>query len=184
MADETQGVEIPIEDAPSQSQGVESSDANAPATDPEARINALLEENAKLLRDRDNYRNATLALKGKKNIEDLDFSDPTQMQAYIEKSIEDRLLREKQAGSQQALSDYAKELARKNKELALALQSKTTVSGVASGGGGSDSPSPKAKFFSPEQETALKQRWKQTGIPESKHEEMLKRIQEEMMRKS
>lgn len=183
MADELQGVETTQSSAPETATGVETNaSAAAPADDPEVKLKALLEENEKLRRDRDNYRSAALAMKGKKDVEDLDLSDPTQVQAYIEKSIEDRLLRERQAGSENAVTEYAKELARKNKELTLALQSKSAISGLAGGGGGSDHPAPNAKFFSPEQEAALKARWKQTGIPESKYDEMLKKVREQMVR--
>lgn len=182
MADEILGVEESQATAPAPATGVENASTTAPVDDPEVKLKALLEENEKLRRDRDNYRNAALAMKGKKEVDDLDLSDPTQVQVYIEKSIEDRLLREKQAGSEHALNEYAKELARKNKELTLALQSKSSITGLAGGGGGSDHPSPNARFFSSEQETALKQRWKQTGIPESKYDEMLKKVQDQMMR--
>ena len=178
MAEVQNGVETNLETAPVQEKGVENTPSTAPMTeDPEAIINALLEENAKLTRDRNNYRDATLAMKGKKDLEDLDLSSPEQLQAYIDKSLESRLLQEKQVSKEQELSSYAKELARKNKELSLALASRPAISGIAGGGGGSEHPNPENKFFSPAQENALKARWRQAGIPESKYDEMLKKVQ-------
>jgi hypothetical protein len=179
MANEGQGVEAKTEIAPIQSTGVETKSTEAPVEDPEVKLNALLEENAKLTEERDNYRAATLALKGKKDMADMDLTDPVQMEAYINKSIENRLLQEKQASSDGALADYAKELARKNKELALALNAKSSVSNVASGGGGTTTGTTSVgSYFSPEQQAELKKRWKAQGVPESQHDEMLKKSEE------
>lgn len=180
MADEqTQGVETNLETAPAQGTGVETNTSTAaPVDDPEVKLSALLEENARLTRDRDNYRMAALALKGKKEIEDLDLSDPVQAQAFIQKQIEDRLLQEKQDRAAASVTEYTQKLARENKELKLALASKSVVNGVSSGGGGADNSSVKTGFFSPEQKLALESRWKAQGFKETSFPAMLKQAEE------
>lgn len=159
MADETTEVKNKTGDASAQQQDVEKKASGASAEDPEVRLNALLEENKKLTSDRDNYRNALLAKKGKIEAEELDLTDPTQLGAYISKTVEDRLLAERQSRSEGDIEAYARELARKNKELTIALSSRTTVSAAGTGAGSTnDTKDVEVGYFSPEQKEALKKK--------------------------
>lgn len=182
MAEEAKGVEEKTEQAPTGQSGVETTSV-APAEDPEAKINALLEENAKLRSDRDNYRNATLALKGKKELEELDLSDPTQVQTFIQKSIEERLTQEKVSANESELERVVKDQAKKLKELQFALANKSVVNGTAAGGAGSEPVAPpQVGYFSPEQKADLEKRWKALGIKADKYPEMLKQAEENAKR--
>jgi len=183
MADETKGVEATTDTAPISPTGVENNSSDkAPADDPEAKLAALMEENAKLTRDRDNYRNAALALKGKTELENLDLSDPTQAAAFIQKTIDERLLQAKQAATEATISSFTKELARENKELKLALGNKTMVNNVASGGAGSEVKDVSTGYFSPEQVSELKARWRMQGFKETSFGAMLKQAEESARR--
>ena len=161
MAEEQKGVEAAAQSAPT-GMGVETASSEAaPHDDPETRLKALTEELEKVKRDRDNYRNATLHYKGKKEVEDLDLSDPEQMQAYINKTVEDRLLASRESQAENERNAYIQELARKNKELALALANKNVISSGASSGSGTQekiqATSPDA-YWSAEQIQYLKAR--------------------------
>lgn len=181
MADEIKGVESqPVVPAPDNQQGVKVNPSGAPADDPEVKLAALLEENAILRRDRDNYRDATLALKGKKGVEDLDFSDPAQVSAFIQKSIQDSLKEQKGVEKETEVIEYAKTIARENKELKLALANRSTaVQNVAAGGGGSAPVAePQVGYFSPEQKASMEARWKALGIDPAKFPDMMKKTEE------
>lgn len=144
------------------STGVELAVSNAPEADPESIIAGLKETLAKVERDRDNYRNATLAMKGKKEVEDLDLTDPMQVKVYIDKTVQDRLLETEEMSARKQLEDTALKLAKRNKELQLALNAKnasTSIAGGSSSGGGEASKSDaKSTYWSPDQVAEFKKR--------------------------
>ena len=141
--------------------GVENTSTNAPVEDPEARLAALREQLSNVTRDRDNYRAATLAMKGKVEVEELDVTDPVQLSAYINKTVEDRLLATRQSQIETDLQKHADELARQNKELKLALANKGNIPTGAGAGSGTqakiEATNPNA-YWSPEQVAMLKAR--------------------------
>ena len=119
--------------APVTTDGVETTNLEAPLdTDYEKEFNALLEENAKIANDRDNYKKGLLAAKGKLPA-DLDIED-TDLESLIEKKVQDTLLRTKEFQNEQAKQDLIKGILKRNKELELALQSRDGISRVAAGG--------------------------------------------------
>jgi len=176
------GQDTPAQEGLPENVGVKTTSSPAPENDPEVRIKALQEEVSKLTRDRNNYRDATLALKGKKDISEIDMSDAAQVAALIEDKVEEKLLSTRESKAQQERDEYAVELARKVKEMSLALQSKQAATsiggGAASGAGFNPSSEAKTSYFSPEQVSALHKRWKGEGIPEAKWEGMLKRFEQ------
>jgi len=134
--------------------GVKTTDSHAPENDPEAKIATLIAENERLANDRDNYRKGMLAAKGKIETEDLDLSDPTQLASYVKKQVDEQLNASKYDQSREELTNYAKELARKNKELALALQNRTGMTSTGQGSGASS----KTSYFSEDQLAEFKKR--------------------------
>jgi hypothetical protein len=116
--------------------------------DYEKEFNALLEENAKLASDRDNYKAGMLAAKGKLpaalNTEDLD------LDTLIETKVKDTLLRTKEFQNEQAKKDLINKVIRENKELKLALGNKDGISRVAAGGGSGPEEKP-VSAWTPEQ---------------------------------
>ncbi len=159
------GVEANEQVAPAVQSDVENVASRASGEDPEARIAALIAENEKLARDRDNYRSATLALKGKAEVEDLDTSDPTQLAAFIQKQVDERLNETRATQADEDFKTYAKDLARKNKELALALQNKMGMAATGQGSGASSASESKVEYFSQEQLAEFKRRgWDEAKI--------------------
>lgn len=140
------------------SQGVETSSSAAPHDDPEARIEALIKENEKLARDRDNYRSATLAMKGKAETQDMDLTDPVQLASYVQNQVEAKLAATRENQAQVDLTNYARDLARKNKELATALANRSGVTNAGQGSGTSEGSESKVGFFSTEQLNEFKKR--------------------------
>lgn len=131
--------------------GVEANGSQAPENDPEVRIAKLLEENAKMASDRDNYKKGLLAMKGKTEQDDLDLTDPVQLSAYIKAQVAEGVNATREAKAQEDLASYAKELARKNKEMALALRNKEGMSGAGQGSGENERSEAQAGYFSKEQ---------------------------------
>lgn len=142
--------------------GVEQEDSHAPESDPEAEVIALQAKLAKAESDRDNYRSGLLAMKGKKDVDDLDLSDPTQLQAYIEKTVQEKLAHTDTEQARKAFEATAIANAKKVKELQRALNSKnasTSISGGSSSGAGNNSKSEvSTSYWSPEQVEALRKR--------------------------
>lgn len=155
---ENKGVEVNETVAPSAQEGVETTRPPAPQDDPEARIAALIAENDKLTRDRDNYRSATLALKGKTEAEDLDLTDPVQAAAFVQKQIQEGLANTRASQVEEDLKSYAKKLAKDNKELALALANKQGFVSAGQGAGESANSETKREYFSKDQLADLKKR--------------------------
>lgn len=175
MQDEQKAVETTVETIAAAPQtGVEtSSSASAPADDPEAKLNALLEENEKLRSDRDNYRKVAMAVKSKSDSSDVDLTDPDQLHAYISKTVSDKLLETREAETTKELIDFAKELARKNKALATAVANRSQLVSASTGSGATGVETKNNSYWSPDQEDALRKRWKSQGIPDERIEKMI-----------
>lgn len=181
-----QAVETKTENAAAapQTQGVETkpSSAIAPADDPEAKLQALLEENEKLRSERDNYRNATKAVRGKLEEEDFDLTDPVQLHTYINKKVDEKLLESREVESERELVDFAKSLARKNKELSLAVSNRTQIAAVSTGSGSESMETKHPGYWSPEQSEELRKRWRAQGISEERIEKRIKKAEENALR--
>lgn len=182
MDQENQAVETKVEVAATPQAGVEVNASAAPTDDPEAKLSALLEENDKLRRDRDNYRSATLVMKGKKEADELDLTDPVQLQAYIDKSVNDKLLETREVESSKELIDFAKSLARKNKELATSVANRSQIAPTSTGSGSTGMEVKSNSYWSPEQADTLKKRWVSQGIPNDRIEKMLVKAEENTRR--
>lgn len=148
------GVEEVVTDAPVTVEGVEETNQVAPP-DYEKEFNALLEENARIANDRDNYKKGLLQAKGKLpqdlGIEELD------LETLVERKVQDTLLRTKEFQNEQAKQDLIKNIVKENKELKLALQNKGGISRVA-GGSSAGSPETKVSAWTPEQIEYFKKR--------------------------
>lgn len=163
METKPQGVETTPSSAPSTATGVETSSSRAPENDPIATIAALQEKIAKQARDLDNYRNVALSIKGKEvSLEDVDWNDPIQREAALDKKIESKLL---ERGYKETQADYETEIQkvlRENKELRASAQSKqaaTAITGGAGAGAGFNSASEvETHHVSPEQLADLRKR--------------------------
>jgi hypothetical protein len=149
------------------STGVENTSVNAPTDDPEARLKAVMQEleqtrqeRDKDRRDKENYRNGFLALKGKREMEDLDLTDPVQLEAYITKTVQDRLLSSKETQLETDYRRQAEENAKKVKELTYALNNRPTIpTGAGSGSSTEETKSPaKSDYWSEAQVADLKKR--------------------------
>lgn len=185
MDQQNQAVENKTENAAAapQTQGVENnSSVPAPADDPEVKLQELLKENDKLRNERDNYRNATKAVRGKLEEEDFDLTDPVQLHAYINKKVDDKLLENREAQTEKELVEFAKELARKNKELAIAVSNRSQIASVNGGSGATGIESKNPGYWSPDQAEELKKRWKKQGIPDERIEKMLLKAEENSRR--
>jgi hypothetical protein len=129
------GDEVKIED-PSASQDPLESDA----IDYEKEYFALLEKESKTAADRDNYKQGLLAAKGKiPATVDID-TDPSDIDALIEKKVQATLLRTKEFQIQQSKDDLVKKIIAENKELKLALNNKDGISTVSPGSNVSKPP--------------------------------------------
>ncbi len=78
------------------------------------------------------------------------------------------------------LETYAKELAKKNKEMAIALANRSQVTSVSAGSSTGETSGKSQQYFSNEQISSMKNRWKLAGISEDKWEGMLKSAEAKM----
>lgn len=184
MNQNNQAVETTTEEiAATSSTGAEINSSDiAPTDDPEEKLSSILAENQILRRDRDNYRTVALAAKGKIESEGIDLTDPVQLQAYVNKTVGEKLLEGREAQSEKQLVEFAKELARKNKELArsVANRSQMTPTGGSTGSTGQEAKSP--VYWSSEQAEGMRKRWKSMLIPDDRIEIMLKKAEENARR--
>ncbi len=150
-------VKTETQPASTEQKGVETKPTLAPEEDPEVIIAALLAENKRVTSDRDNYRKATLALKGKTETEDLDLSDPSQLAAYIQRQVDDRMSASSEAVHQKTLESTILQQARDLKEAKLALKNRSAMVPAGMGSGGTP-PEPTSQYFSEAQVADLKKR--------------------------
>jgi hypothetical protein len=130
--------------------------------DPEARIADLEAKLAKTASDRDNYRDATLVLKGKKKPEMPDLADPEELNAHIIKTVRETLAESENEQVLKTILAEARINAQKVKELTRALASKNASTSIAGGAGAGSGDIPNSEkqtsYFSPEQIKELKDR--------------------------
>lgn len=163
MEQTNQGVEATQVSAPSSATGVETTSSRAPENDPTATIAALQEKNAKQARDLENYRNVALSIKGKQvDLSEVDWNDPLQRKAVLNKEIEEQLLERGLKESQTAYDSEVQRLARENKELKASMMSKqasTSIAGGAGAGAGFNANSEvETHYVSPDQLKDLRKR--------------------------
>lgn len=111
-------------------QEVKTNQSTASETDDEAVISQLLDANKKLSEERENYRRGMLKAKGKSESVDDDDED---LDAKIDRKVNERLLNTQWAESQQQLANEAKRLARENKELKKSATNRSQISTTAQG---------------------------------------------------
>lgn len=92
---------------------------------------ALLEKEAKTASDRDNYKQGMLANKGK--LPAAEVEDMSDLDALIEKKVQDTLLRTKEVQLQQSKEDLIKKVLAENKEMKLAMSNRGGISTVTPG---------------------------------------------------
>lgn len=160
MAEEVKGVETTDVENKSVDAQLQTT-STASMDDPELRLKTLTAELEKTRSERDNYRKGLLARKGKIEDSELDLTDPIQLESYINKTVEDRLLATTEVKAEQELRQYTESLARTNKELKLALANRNVIPSGASSGSGTqakvEATSPDT-YWSPEMVTYLKEK--------------------------
>lgn len=184
MQDQEKAVEAKTEtNAATPHTGVETTaSTTAPVDDPEAKLSALLAENERLRQEKDNYKRVALSAKDKIDAEGLDLSDPVQLKAYIDRVTDERLLATREAQSAKELIEFAKDLARKNKELATSVANRSQLVNASTGSGASSTETKSNSYWSPDQSETLRKRWKAQGIPDERVEKMLVKAEENARR--
>jgi len=109
---------------------------------------ALLEKEAKTASDRDNYKKGMLVNKGK--LPEVVEDDTSDLDALIEKKVQDTLLRTKEFQIQQTKEDLIKKVLAENKEMKIALANKSGISTVTPGSSVSK-PDVTVQSWTPEQ---------------------------------
>jgi len=122
----------------------------------EKEFNALLDENARLAKDRDNYREGLLAAKGKLGAGVI--PDGLDLDQLIDKKVQDTLLRTKEFQNEQARKDLISKMIQENKELKLALANRGGISKVAPGGSSARPDANPVPDWTPEQIKYFKDR--------------------------
>lgn len=171
MSTETTAVETKIETAATQSEGVDTSTNNSTEVDYEAELAKANDKIVKLGQEKENYRKGMLKAKGKLPDEDDNSSnDGEDIDSKVKRIVQEQLLDTKEA---QALADrdnLVKDLAKRNKELTLALKNRGQVTSTSGQGSNQDRPEGKIdNVLSNEQLTSLKAKgWDEKKIEEFK----------------
>lgn len=152
--------------------GVETSQSPAPEIDPEvdyeAQNSALIEELARVEKEKENYKRAALKAKGKlpqpSSYEEEE--EPSDLEALIEKKVEEKLILSRETQIRRQQEELIKKALKENKELKLALQAKSQISNTSIGASGSSSsPAPSDGVLTKEQIQLFKQQgWDDTKI--------------------
>ncbi len=158
MADET-AVDTTLAAAP---ESTVTTTVTTPTEDPEARIAKLEEEKAKLMEEGANWKVAALKYKKEAKGQPLeDESEEDKMRRIAAEALRDSRLAE--IAIEQ--DDLIKKTLKRNKELELALQNKTTTAPAAALGSHSEGQSVKDTTVTPEQIAAFKARgWSEKDI--------------------
>lgn len=153
MSTDNQTVETKVEGAVAQPENVET--PTSTEVDYEAVLAEKDAEIAKIRGEKENYRRGMLKAKGK--LPDEDDNSVEELDAKVSRLVEEKLLSRREEQAQAEKDKFITDLARKNKELTLALKNRgqiTTTSGI-----GSNEDKPEVKdnsFFSKDQITSLK----------------------------
>jgi len=174
------------ENAATQEKAVKDEEARVAALEAEndllAKYEALQKENEKIAADRDNYRKGLLSLKkAKKNTdeEDQDDEEPnTDIEALIDRKVTEKLLNTEEYRIKKEQELITQKALKENKELKLALKTKSSVaSGGAASGGNQDVAKSDKGYFSEAQLADIHERERKTGIKID-----LKKLEENMRR--
>lgn len=126
-------------------------DASTEDIDYEAEFTAAIEELDKISKDKENYRKGMLVAKGKMKPEETDEPDKEDIEAIIDRKVNEKLLASREAQAQAKLVELNKKLLKDKKELALALKNKAALSGSTFSGKGGTETEVKEQYFTPEQ---------------------------------
>lgn len=117
-----------------ESQGVETSQSLAPEVDYEAQNSALMEELARVEKEKENYKRAALKAKGKLPQESSEEDDEQpDLKSSIREIVKEEFILSKEAQIRKQLEELNKKALRENKELKLALQAKSQISNASVG---------------------------------------------------
>lgn len=158
MSTETKAVETKTETAASQSETVVT--PTTTEVDYEAQLAAKDAEIAQVRTEKDNYRKGLLKAKGKLPDEEDNSSNGDESEdARIARIVKEQLLSTREAQVIAEKEVLVQELAKKNKELTLALKNRGQVSSTTGQGSNEDRAEVKTdRVLSPEQLNALKAR--------------------------
>ncbi len=155
MSTDTKAVEIKVETAASQPETVVT--PTTTEVDYEAKLQAKDAEIAEIRVEKDNYRKGLLKAKGKLPDEDDISSNDEDIDAKIDRKVQERLLATKEAQALAEKEALVKDLAKKNKELTLALKNRGQISSGTGQGSNQDQPESRVdKVLSNDQLNALK----------------------------
>lgn len=169
MSTDTTAVEAKIEIAATQSEEVVTQ--NTTEVDYEAE---LAKKDAQLLqtrKERDNYQRGMLKAKGKlPDEEDNSSNTEEDLDAKIDRKVQERLLSTKEAQIQADKDKLIADMAKKNKELTIALKNRGQVNQTSAAGSNQDRPESKTdSILSADQLNALKAKgWNDAKIAEFK----------------
>lgn len=158
MEENNKGVESKIENAPTQSETVATQTATE--VDYEALLSQKDAELAKVREEKDNYKKGLLQAKGKLPKEDyMDNNQPEDMEAIIERKVNEKLLSTREAQIQAERDDALKSLLKRNKELEVALKNRGQITSTSAQGSNQDKPEGKTdNVLSNDQIKELKKR--------------------------
>ncbi len=155
MSTDSKAVETKVETAASQPEQV-----TAPIVtevDYEAELAKKDAEISKIAIERENYRKGLLKAKGKIPEEDDNSSNEEDLDAKIDRKVQEKLLATKEAQALAEKDVLVTSLAKKNKELTLALKNRGQISSTTGQGSNQDKPEPKTdNILSNEQLSALR----------------------------
>jgi hypothetical protein len=158
MSTENIAVEAQTETAASQSQENQTVTTTGSEVDYEAELAKKDAEIAKINADKENYRKGLLKAKGKIPDEDDNSSNEGEdIDSKVKRLVQEQLLATKEAQAIAEKENLVKDLARKNKELTLALKNRGQVTSTSGQGSNQDRPEVKTdSVFSEAQLAALK----------------------------
>lgn len=169
MSIETKTVEEQDQSADSEQKTEKTSNQNTQEVDYEAELARVNSELSKTQEEKENYRKGMLKAKGKLPAED-DNSGEEDLDAKIDRKVQEKFLNTKEAQIQADKDKLIADMAKKNKELTLALKNRGQIQN--SSGQGSNEDKPKVhtdKILSESQLTALRAKgWDDKKIEEFK----------------
>lgn len=174
MNTETKTVETKVETAVAQPEVVTT--PTVTEVDYEALLSQKDAEIAKVREEKDNYRKGLLQAKGKLPEDtEIDTQNPEQLEALIDRKVNERILSTKEAQLQAEKDSALKAVLKRNKELELALKNRGQITSTSAQGSNQDKLEVKTdSYFSTEQINDLKKRgWDDKKIEAAK-QNMLK----------
>ena len=138
--------------------------------DYEAELNRKDAELAKIREEKENYRRGLLKAKGKLPEEDDNFSNDEDVDSKVKRLVQEELLKTKEAQALAEKEVLISVMAKKNKELSLALKNRGQITNTSGQGSNQETlESPKDHILSNDQISALKAKgWDDNKIAEFK----------------